>query len=199
MKRVNAFLWAIFLISGCASFGRQFNYQNIPQLQLGQLKSSEYRVIFGKPQRSNTEKNSDGNFETAAYLFSHSNFLDILSQRQLFLEFKDGLLNAYCYVSSFEPEKRDIKFGEADRIQLNQSTKEDVLRILGEPSGKGSCPTTIFSVKEKCPKNGEIWVWIKENRHSLFDMNTKWDAQITIIFNENAVVSNIITSKCENY
>jgi len=181
------------LLCGCMSFGRKFSYESVSRLKLGELKSSECRVMYGAPYRVGTEKNKDGSFEKLVYHFSHSNFFDVLSYRTLSLEFKDGILNAYDYLSTFNQDRTKVSFNEIEKIKIAQSTKSDVLNILGEPTGKALCPTTLYSIKDECESDGEIWVWRADHKFSIYSSPEERKAEIHIIFGKDSVVSNIAT------
>jgi hypothetical protein len=76
-------------------------------------------------------------------------------------EFKDDELNAYLYSSSFDPDKTRIDLTKVDRIKIGLSTENDLLSLLGKPSGKALCPSALGEYKDKCAKDSEVWAWME--------------------------------------
>jgi hypothetical protein len=61
------------------------------------------------------------------------------------LEFKDGVLNTKAYISSFDEDSTAFSSENAEQIVVDKSTVDDAIRLLGEPSGSGECPSSINS------------------------------------------------------
>jgi len=152
-------LFALFYTGGCASVGQQFDQTKVPGLQIGTMHDTDYRGVFGEPQNVTKESGTDGTFETATYTYAHAD-LSSARARQLILEFRDGVLNGYNYVSSFDEDKTSANSAAAASIQRAASTRDDVLRLMGPPSGKARTPTRMEGfVKADKPGVFEIWVW----------------------------------------
>ena len=156
-------------ISGCTGTGRDFQYSGPASLQLGQTRRSDYKVTGGiqqnkvmdaVPQNVTKVNNGDGNFEIVKYDYVLAD-LSTARERALILEFRNGVLNAYEYISSFDHDKTTITADHAqlEKIQRGISTKKDVLAIMGEPHGKGLCPSMLSSFEDKCAKGIEVWAW----------------------------------------
>jgi len=155
-------------LCGCASVGHNFNNTAVQNLELGQMQSSEYRSVFGeKPAATSTTSTADGTFEVARYTYAYAN-LGSAKGRTLILEFKDGKLNAFEYLSSFDEDHKAIPFDQATRITNRVSTKSEVVNILGKPTGKALCPTTLDDYKGKCDKCVEVWSWQSMSSISTF-------------------------------
>ncbi|MBP7216467.1 MAG: hypothetical protein KBA46_04195 [Candidatus Omnitrophica bacterium] len=185
----------IFLLCGCVTLGKKFNYEHVSSLRLGALSRNECREAFGAPYRASSEKNLDGSFEKLVYYFSNSNIFDSLSTRTLHLEFKDEMLNAYDYVSSFDKDKTKVTIEGIDKIKIGQSSKTDALKLLGEPTGKALCPTTLYSLKDKCENGGEMWVWRQNSKFSIYNPEAENKTEIYLIFDKNSMVVDINTYK----
>lgn len=154
---VVAVMALMIVLTGCASFGHQFNYQAAAGLELGQTRISEYKQIFGRePESSGAFKTTGGIVTVTGYSYSSAN-AGTVRVRRLVLEFKNGLLNAYNYASSFEDNKTELPSDQINRIQKGVSTKTDVLSVLGKPHGQGNCPSFIF--KFPCRDGKEVWKW----------------------------------------
>src|ERR1017187_605208 len=162
LQAVLAPLTAMLLIlgaTGCASGGHHFNFAAADSLELGQMQSSDYRNVFGnKPTAYQKKSTSDGQFEIARYEYAFAD-MSTTEMRVLILEFKDGNLNAFQHLSSFNAGKTAAPVGNADPIKQGVSTKDDVLGILGKPNGRAKCPTLLQDFKGLCDKGAEVWNW----------------------------------------
>jgi hypothetical protein len=151
-------LLALILAGGCAS-GQKFDTSKISYLLIGQLHDTDYQALFGEPTTVTRDSGNDGAFETVTYNYGHSDLSDARA-RQLVLEFRNGVLNGYNYVSSFDDDKTNANTAAAAQIVRVSSNKTDVLRLLGQPSGKARTPTEMEGfVKVSKPGVYEIWCW----------------------------------------
>ncbi len=191
----------ICLFCGCASVGRDFKYQNTTSLELGKTSSANYVTMFGKPNAVELKDTSDGHFELVRYLYAYAN-LGSARTRALDLEFRDGSLNAYHYLSSFDKDKTVVNMDQLKRIERGHSKKNDVLQILGTPHGKARCPTQNADFKDKCSKGTEIWVWTAMAKLSTFGAAFAGDQvamhNIFIVFDKDDVVSEVESSQTKN-
>jgi hypothetical protein len=189
----------MLVVTGCASAGHHFNYAAADSLELGQLQSSEYRKVFGeKPTALLTRTTSDGKFEIARYTYAYAD-MSTAESRVLILEFKDGNLNAFEHLSSFNCDKTAALVDDADQIKEGLSTKDDILRILGKPNGKAKCPSLLQDFKSLCDKGVEVWNW-----QAMKKLST-WVAaygggrakvnSISVVFDANGIVLEIETNE----
>jgi hypothetical protein len=156
------------VVTGCASTGHSFNYAAADSLELGQMRSSEYRNVFGeKPSAIGSQSTSDGKFEIARYTYAYAD-MGNAEARTLVLEFKNGDLNAYQHLSSFTKDKTTAAVENADQVKNGISTKNDVLDILGKPNGKARCPSVLDDFKGRCSKGVEVWSWMAMKKLSTF-------------------------------
>ena len=146
------------LVAGCASGGRNFNPERIASLELGKTRSSDYQTLFGEPDASRLENTADGKFESVRYGYGNS-AMGTASVRIHELEFRDGLLNAYQYASSFDADKTKMNSTQLNQLQRGTSKKADVLQMLGRPHRMARCPSRSSDFKDRCGKGAEVWVW----------------------------------------
>ena len=181
MRRIIYFALGVILLSGCTTMGKPFEYDNAKTLRLGDLKIGDYKQVFGNPKKTSIEKNKDGEFEKAFYYSATVSIFGVKS-KQMFLEFKNGILNAYHYGGN---QKEGINFDSSriKDISIAESKKSNVSNILGEPSGKGLCPTTVYPTNIKCETGGEIWTW------------ETGKAMIYAVFDSNSIVQDIHVSQ----
>jgi hypothetical protein len=188
----------VFLCS-CASIGTNFSPKP-DVLKLGQLKSSEYVQYFGKPEVVQTKVNADGHYEVAQYAFLQNNF-GTVSGRVLLLEFKNGVLNGYGFLSSFDEDKSKADLAGIDQVRngIGKSSQSDVLAILGQPGGKVYCPTTLKDFKDRCGKGTEIWGWFAAGKISIgFGMPGQTSVKTTdiyVVFDASGKVTDVQTEE----
>ena len=182
----NIFIYLILVTSfiGCSTAGRVFNYQSREKLELG-VTTYEYAIeIFGESTSSSETTNEDGVYKTIGYVYGSAGLWETAA-RALTLEFKQGLLNGFSYVSNYSEDKTDFQLEEIKKIVVKSSNKTDVLRIMGEPSTKILCPSVSFSTD--CEKCKEIWAWLFIEQGGKESKSKK----IFINFDENGVVLQI--------
>jgi hypothetical protein len=117
---------------------KKFNYQAREQLNLGSTTVLETVPLIGEPTGAKAIQYEDINFSQLEYAYLETDATGIVSVRHLFLEFKENILNGYYYTSSFSDDATDFDLEKSKEIEIGTSTKENVLNILGEPSGKAS-------------------------------------------------------------
>lgn len=188
-----AFLAALVCAGGCATVGQDFNASKVGGLQLGSTTETQARVDFGDPPNVSTENGDQGSFVILIYSYAHAD-LSNAQVRSLALEFHNGTLNGYAYVSSFDEDKTSADAPKAATIQCGSTNQADVLQILGQPSCKARVPTRMEGV-EKAARPGviEVWGWGGVNAIStLGDHN--FDAQMIMIgFNSQGIVTSLLT------
>ena len=191
---------AMFL-SGCASVGQSFDYSKAQKLELGQLQFSNYQSVFGKPNATAEQTDNDAKFETARYTYAYAN-LGSANSRILVLEFKDGKLNAFVYLSSFDGEATPVPSDKVTQITKGVSTKADVQKALGTPNGKALCPSLLGDFKDRCKGNSEIWTWQSISSVSTFGAAYGGKGQNTmtlfVTFDANGIVSGIESATASN-
>jgi hypothetical protein len=146
-----------FLINGCST-GVMFNHTNIPKLKLGVTNINEVKGLFGEPKIKQEVSKSNKvykilRFPYASGSLSHTNY------RYLALEFTKDVLNSYFYTSMYEEDSTKFNYKNAEKIKIGKSTKADVIKLLGSPSGQGYCPTEVIKYKGDCKNGYKILYW----------------------------------------
>jgi hypothetical protein len=186
-------------LSGCASVGHNFNYTAAATLDLGKMQASDAKSLFGgKPDATTQTITADGKFEVSRYSYA---FADMGSARArtVIVEFKNGRLNAYVYLSSFDKEQSPIDLEKVGQIKEHQSTKSEVLNILGKPNGKALCPSTLDDFKKRCETCTEVWTW--QGMSSLSTFGAAYGGKkpaiktIFVSFDKEGVVSDFQTNE----
>jgi hypothetical protein len=183
------FLITITMLLCSCTAGLMFNYNKAADLDLYQLKSTEYTDLFGAPLRSTNMTTGDGKYKHVWYYSSSKALSSRVSRRTLFLEFKDDQLNAYVYASSFDIDKTRADLLKVDHISIGTSTKSDVLTLMGKPYGKALCPSLLGDYKDKCTKPKEIWAWIEfDKTTSVWNNDPRGNKSVFVMFDASGKV-----------
>jgi outer membrane protein assembly factor BamE (lipoprotein component of BamABCDE complex) len=188
----------VLFATGCASVGHDFNHDAAANLELGRLQKSDCYAKFGEHPQATSEKTTvDGHFETIRYVHAFAD-MGSAKARVLVLEFKNGTLNAFIYLSSFDEHQGSLLSDKLGSIAPHVSTKDNVLTLLGKPNGKALCPTTLADFKENCDKCVEVWKWASMTSVSTFGAayggKKPSTASISVGFDHNGVVTDITTA-----
>lgn len=189
MKKFILILVGIILVSffsGCASVGRDFNYQHPTKLELARTTSKKAFELFGVPYRSASISNKNGDSKIMRYTYAYGD-LGGVTARALILEFKEETLNAYLYSSGFPEDTTEFEFEASKKIKVG-SSQRDVLNILGDPSGKAICPSNLGDFAKECEQGKGIWAWAFYSKSKSFDIHNIKFRTVYIIFDENGIV-----------
>ncbi|MFH2057629.1 MAG: hypothetical protein ABIJ59_01865 [Pseudomonadota bacterium] len=184
-------LLSIFmLLNGCATVGRSFHFQNIPQLKIGEFNIEDCQEVFGKPHKVAKVINANGQYDVKQYLHASAN-IGTATARVLVLEFLDGKLNAYNFLSSFDEDRTLFNSENMPQIIQGKSTKNDVLQIMGKPNGMAMCPSILDDYKNRCGsgKVVEIWIWSSQRKIVTMARHSNQGSKTAYIsFDTNGVV-----------
>jgi len=195
LARLSQFTLAVLLIVFCTACagGRDFNYKTVPTLEIGSLRSTDYQDIFGKPWGAKTTTTSDGKFESAFFQYTQQNMTTSMG-RFLGMEFRDGRLNAWLYISTFDDDRTAVDLAATDKIRKTISTKSEVQGVLGKPHGKALCPSLIEDYKDRC-KSAELWAWAGTNGPVTLGEGGRELSTIFILFDRDGIVTQIETDQ----
>lgn len=191
----------VFLTSSCANDGQKptparvgydFKHSNVSGLELRQLKSPQHLLRFGLPRISERTTTPDGNYEIVKYEYGEAD-MNFIAMRRLMLEFKNGDLNAYLYMSSFANNEINFDAYKASAIKTGSSSKADVLAILGTPHGKAECPSLLPDFKQKCDKGSECWAWVSMPRVVRSNRNPASVTKVIVTFDLSGKVTDFQT------
>ena len=197
MKKNVGILMVIFTISslfGCSTTGNKFNYQNRMNLELGVTSINDAIKLVGKPEETKTVSNYEGNYKILTYIYTYGDIAGGAAIRLLYLEFKDDKLNAHLYSSDFKEDKTEFDFSKSKNLKVGQSSKDDVEQLLGEPSGKAICPSTLRDYPKKCQNATEIWSWTYTNVYQEYDNFNTRTMSTYISFDEKGIIVDMETS-----
>jgi hypothetical protein len=159
---LGAILLVLVTIAGChaTSVGMQFEFQNIPQLELGKTSLTEAVRLLGPPSNRKTSTISDEDVSILGYEYLVAPFSGPSSSvRTLSLEFKNSILNAYFHISTFPEDSTIYDRSLNTSLDMKGFSKSEVLAKMGSPLGKALCPCTMMPFQKSCNKAMEVWTW----------------------------------------
>jgi hypothetical protein len=156
-KRFVALLFPVCLISGCATTQQHRAYSDTSALVLGKTTIAECRVLYGEPKETDSQSSAGGRTEVFRYGEASERWTK-MCVRLLAVEFKDGILNGFVFVSSYPEDRTSYALTNLTQVEWGVSTKDEVTELLGKPHGRFLCPTTLFD--GNCKITGrEVWVF----------------------------------------
>ena len=139
---VAAALILLQALAGCSS-GRNFARPLPDALSLGQVTAAQITAQYGAPFETATLANADRPIKILFYLYAErSPTQRIKNHRYLNFYLWQDTLIGYEYSSTFKDERSDVDVALLDKVIKGRSTREHVLALLGEPTGRFVYPMT---------------------------------------------------------
>ena len=150
------------LSAGCANM--KLTSGNTRRLQLGQTTEAQARGVFGKPQKVEERSDAGGASKLIRWLFNsgaRSNIgYNMVDLRFLDVDFFNDRARAWLYVSTAPKDSTKIRSSALPLVVKGRTTRDEVLRLLGEPAGRALRGTLIPDyASEFGPGVTEIWQW----------------------------------------
>lgn len=149
MKTRLAIVFTLAVLAGCATSGNDFNFEGRKSLAVDRTTVNDAIDLLGEPSSRQTASTKDSNYEIMQHVYASADPSGA-SSRVSTLEFKDGVLNAKAYTSGFEEDSTAFKIENVDQINIDSTTADEAVRLLGEPSGSGNCPSAIEPNAKLC-------------------------------------------------
>jgi hypothetical protein len=149
------------LAAGCAS-GRDFTRPAAENLALGVVTRADILAAYGRPDRQMTRvvsapgegsgsSRSDapamGSLTSLFYTYETPGRVAwsgaALHQKLLKFDFANDRLFSYSYLSNFERDSSDFDEAKMSALANGITTKEDVLALFGDPSGRAMFPALL--------------------------------------------------------
>lgn len=192
------FAGSLSFLCSCFTVGTKFTLPNPDKLQLGTLQPADCITLFGKPTSTESKTTAGASYVFYKYDDSLVRALSV-SERVLYLEFKDGRLNGYFLWSSFNEDKTKVDMNNVDKLKsgVGKLTKGDVLNMVGKPNAKAFCPTMIYELKEDCATNTEVWGWYMRGESGADPANFDF-SQIYVWFDTSGKISSVESGERKN-
>jgi hypothetical protein len=186
---------AIVSAVGCASTGKQFNYQRWSELELGKTTEAGARALLGTPMNTSTLSNEDGTYSVLLFQYIKANVVTGVASRVLIAEFKDGVLNSFAYNSGFPEDSTDFDIEASQGVRVGKSTVDDVERIVGRPTGKARCPSMLEDYKTRCDKGSTVWLWAYTSKTKGLDVGSIRSKVFFVVFDDSGVAAHVEESR----
>ncbi len=193
--KVLALFLVFFLTTGCASTGKQFNYQRWSELELGKTTEADTRSLLGTPMNTSTLSNEDGTYSVLRFQYVKANVVTGVASRVLIAEFKDGVLNSFAYNSGFPEDSTDFDIEASQGVRVGKSTVDDVERIVGKPTGKARCPSMLDDYKTRCDKGSTVWLWVYTSKTKGLDVGSIRQKVFVVVFDDSGVAVHVEESR----
>jgi|APFre7841882630_1041343.scaffolds.fasta_scaffold01392_9 hypothetical protein len=175
-------------VIACATFGRDFDRPHPKTLELGTTNYQQIIQRLGEPQTKGQSSYNGKVVESITYTFSDGaakSSDNIIPTRTMVFHFFENLLVGYAFVSSFPQDKTDFDESKVNAITKDQSTVDQVVALLGEPSGKMSWP-----VVKNNEERAVMYLYAQVREVSLGKINAH-SKVLTVTHNKRGLVTNV--------
>jgi outer membrane protein assembly factor BamE (lipoprotein component of BamABCDE complex) len=171
-------------LSGCA--GGNFVRPDAAALQNGKTTISEARATYGSPFREAEVTVNDKTIKELSYAYSSLGSppleAGVIPARALTLGFWKDRMVSNVFTSSFKDDASIFDESKRAAIVKGKTTREEVVKLLGKPSGYAIYPFT----KEK-DQQALIYLY-QATRGSAFNLKVS-KRQLTVIVDQNGIVA----------
>lgn len=142
---------------GCASSGTNFARPADESIALGTTTPDQIYSRYGKPVRESTTIRDNNQIRTVTYSYSEAaTYVQKVPTRAMSFHFHGGVLVGYDFLSSFDKDKTDFDDTRAAEIRKGETTQEQVVQLLGRPTGRQIYPL----VKERA-QNAVVYNYLR--------------------------------------
>lgn len=156
MRCAVACIMGALLVAGCT--GRDFVKPAPESLSLGVTPQDEVVAKYGQPYRQSTEILSGagapnaavrpaGTYNHLVYYYADRAALMLpggrATERLLGFDFWNGKLYGYNFLSNFNSDSSNFDESKATQMERGRSTTDEVLDLLGPPTGQGVYPAIM--------------------------------------------------------
>ena len=136
------FIFVIFMVA-CATKGNDFDRIPNDALVLGKTTIADIVSSYGTLEFKDVQVNNVVIKQGSYSLTKASSYKDLISQKIQYFSFNKGVLVGYKYTNSFPENPTDFDDSLRSQIKQHESTLNDVVRLLGPPTGKAIYPFTV--------------------------------------------------------
>jgi hypothetical protein len=135
-------------LSGCA--GRNFVKPETGSLTLNKTTYQNVVTQFGKPYQEGSQLKNEKMIKDVTYAYSSVGgtpvYEYVTPARAMAFHFFNDILVGYEFTSSFKEDHSDFDELKLDQIKKGESTKSQVISLIGEPTGEYVFP--MIKIKE---------------------------------------------------
>jgi len=176
----------VLLLAGCA--GTDFVRPTPDALKNGTTTIGEARQRYGAPYREGVATHNDERVIVLSYAYATTGGTPleagVVPARGLELQFWKDVLISHAFISSFADDNTNFDEARRDRIIKGKSSRDEVVALMGRPSGYAIFP----AIKQK---SGEAAVYVYQAvRGSAFNMRFYRKALI-VSFDDKGIVTEV--------
>lgn len=138
LSRMAAAIVTVFFLSSCA--GTNFVRPEPESLSLKKTAYQDIIDLLGKPFQEGTQLKNEKTIKTITYAYSSAGgaavHADVTPARAMSFHFLDDLLVGYEFISSYLADNSDFDDSKISLIKKGETTRSQVVSLLGEPKGK---------------------------------------------------------------
>jgi len=174
------------LLTGCA--GTNFVRMADDAMILGQTTSDQIAARLGAPYREGVVTKNNQQIKTSSYAYASTGgeaaAAGVTAARSQGFYFFSNKLVGYEFTSSWKEDSTNFDGGKVPQIKKGESTRSDVVRLLGNPGGRYIYPVI--------PNNDEEAMNYMYNQTSGSAFNLKfYQKQLVVTFNRQGIVTNV--------
>lgn len=163
------------LLAGCAG-GSHFVRPDEDALVLGKTTEQEIRQRMGEPRRYGTTLRNGESMTTLSYGYAVAvPYVDDVKTRAMGFYLLRGVLVGYEFTSSFEEDKTRFDDAKIPQIQRGQTTRQEVIALLGQPGG-----IYVYPMIKEQSGVGLVYLFIDTDRHP-FGFTVKQRQKLLIV------------------
>ena len=133
----------LFVMSGCATVGKDFSSEGVKQLTIGKTSENEVLQTFGEPSSRQDRSENNNQFKLLRYSYAKGT-VNSGKGRSLTAEFKDGVLNAYLFQSALEGDSTDFNFDAINKARQKGLRLDEIVSLMGRPTGEVRFPSLLL-------------------------------------------------------
>lgn len=174
------------LLAGCAGT----NFVRVPDdaMILGQTSSEQVTARLGAPYQEGVVTKNNQQVKTASYAYASASgeaaAEGVTPARSQGFYFFENKLVGYEFTSSWKEDSTNFDSKKVSQIKKGQSTRSDVVRLLGNPGGRYIYPVI--------PSNNEeaVSYLYSQTKGSAFNLKF-YQKLLVVTFNKQGVVTNV--------
>lgn len=186
MKNLKSFVFwvVILLLTAC---GRDFVRPQAGEIVLGKTTKSELLTTLGEPEKAKSVKVNSLPMENIYYQFKHgAAFIgQVHRQRALTYTLHNDIVVAYVFLSTFDDDSTNFDEEKVKYIQAGITTKQDVIQLMGPPSGEA-----IYPVVSNRSLHAFQYAY-QQSRHIIGGARTNTKRTLRLMFDPKDVVVNV--------
>lgn len=184
-------LWVISIIIayGCAqTAGKKFTRMTDNMVQLGKTTHEDIVRIMGEPIKEEVFTKNDRTFKQIIYNFvstgGQSTSKRVTAGRAQSFYFHEGILVGHLFLSNWEEDHTDFDQTKVQFVKKKETTKAEVIKLLGPPSGRYIYPFTANQEREV------IVYWYTERRYYAYTAK-KYTKRLYVEYDRNQIVTDV--------